>query len=493
MATTNARSMRYLPLSALSLLLSCLSATAQNTITDSLARMLHTAKADTSRSLIHAQLSRAYMYSRPDTALWFAEQGLGLARAARFPKGEAHNLTSAANTFLNQGNAAKALEVCLDALLKAEEIGDRPLQARVIGNVGAIYSMEGDYPKALEYGFKALAIAKELGDERRQQRSLNNIGDTYEKLGRLDSARAFMNRAYDLAVKLDDHGAIGMALNNFGNIHARMGQPEVAMGHYRMSLPYYTATDDDDGICESSLGMARLFAAAGQHDSALYHARNAYALSEAAGFTQRVMTAAGFLADHYRARAMVDSAYKYLTAVITVKDTLFNQEKARHFQSLSFDEAMRQHDLAMQRARAEQERAHNMQYAFIAIGIVTFILVFFLLSNSVVVNEKWVHFLGVLGLLLVFEFINLYFHGIIAELTHHSPLLMLLALVAIAALLIPLHHRIEHWVTHRIVAKNKKLQLAAARKALARLEADVPAAEAPPAPDAGDAPTAPSR
>ena len=102
-------------------------------------------------------------------------------------------------------------------------------------------------------------------------------------------------------------------------------------------------------------------------------------------------------------------------------------------------------------------------------GIIFFISIFLLLSRSVIVNEKWISFLGILGLLIVFEFINLFFHPYIASLTNHSPVWMLLALVAIAALLIPLHHRLEHWINHIMVEKNKKIRLEAAKKTIEQL------------------------
>jgi hypothetical protein len=93
-----------------------------------------------------------------------------------------------------------------------------------------------------------------------------------------------------------------------------------------------------------------------------------------------------------------------------------------------------------------------------------------LLSQSIIINEKWVRFLGVLALLLVFEFINLVIHPWLERITHHSPALMLLILVGIASLLIPLHHRIEKWIDHKMVSKNKRLRLSIARRIVARLE-----------------------
>lgn len=47
---------------------------------------------------------------------------------------------------------------------------------------------------------------------------------------------------------------------------------------------------------------------------------------------------------------------------------------------------------------------------------------------------------------------------------------MLLALVCIAALLVPLHHKLEKWATHKLVEKNKQVRLAAAKRTINELE-----------------------
>jgi hypothetical protein len=43
-------------------------------------------------------------------------------------------------------------------------------------------------------------------------------------------------------------------------------------------------------------------------------------------------------------------------------------------------------------------------------------------------------------------------------------------MVCIAALLIPLHHKLEKWVVHRLVEKNRMIRLEAAKKAVSTLE-----------------------
>ncbi len=84
--------------------------------------------------------------------------------------------------------------------------------------------------------------------------------------------------------------------------------------------------------------------------------------------------------------------------------------------------------------------------------------------------KRLITFFAVLGLLIVFEFINLLIHPWLAEFTNDSPVLMLLTLVIIAALLIPLHHKMEHIIKEKLVKKNKAIRLAAAKKTIERLE-----------------------
>ncbi len=75
-----------------------------------------------------------------------------------------------------------------------------------------------------------------------------------------------------------------------------------------------------------------------------------------------------------------------------------------------------------------------------------------------------------MALLIVFEFLNLLLHPFLESFTHHSPVLMLLALVCIAAFLIPLHHKLEKWATHKLVEKNIAIRLAIAKKTIENLE-----------------------
>ena len=104
------------------------------------------------------------------------------------------------------------------------------------------------------------------------------------------------------------------------------------------------------------------------------------------------------------------------------------------------------------------------------VGLVIFVVVFLFFSHTVIANPGLIRFLGVLSLLVLFEFINLLLHPYVGIITHHSPVLMLLFMVCLAALLIPLHHKLEHLITHKMVEKNRLIRLEAAKKTIAQLE-----------------------
>jgi len=53
------------------------------------------------------------------------------------------------------------------------------------------------------------------------------------------------------------------------------------------------------------------------------------------------------------------------------------------------------------------------------------------------------HLLSFVVLLVMFEFINRLLHLFLEKISHYAPTLMLGVLVAIAALLAPMHHRLE--------------------------------------------------
>ncbi len=182
------------------------------------------------------------------------------------------------------------------------------------------------------------------------------------------------------------------------------------------------------------------------------------------------LNATSYLKTVFDRQNKIDSAYFYSKQESALKDSVFSQEKLNKAQAMAFNEDLRLKEEQSKKIEEEHHRQQNVQFALIALGIILFIILFLLLSRSFITSTKMIEFFGVMALLVVFEFLNLLLHPFLERVTHHKPVLMLLALVCIAALLIPLHHRLEKWTTKVLVEKNKAIRLANAKKTIEQLE-----------------------
>ncbi len=422
---------------------------AQKETSDSLKRLLNEEKPDTSQVMLLASLSRAYIESIPDTARLFAQMGLKLARKINYEKGEARCLRMIGVIMGETGNYPKSLDFLLKALKICERINDIGEMAHCNIDIGNNYDEQGDLEQSLLYYFKAKPVYESIHDNRLLAVTLLDIGNSYEQADQLDSALFYTRQDYKLAAELNDTDIRGLASCNLGNIYAKMKQGDIALGYYRQSFPDIEAVDDDEALCEVTLGMAGLFKKAGYSDSALFYARRSLALADMSDFPDRVLNASTFLTAYYEDIDLLDSAYAYQKISIVAKDSLFSQAKEDQLRSLTFTEEMRQHEMEEAAALAIETRKKNIQMA--AIGV--FIPVFFgtiMIFGKRKAKPKAIGFLGLLGLLLLFEFIALLIHPYIEEWTHGIPVFMLLILVVVGSLLVPMHHKLEHLVKEKL-------------------------------------------
>ena len=431
---------------------------------DSLEILLQKEKQDTSRVMLLARLSSAYAISKPDTAILLGMEALFLSQRIKFVNGEVASLNGIGNAYRAVGNLPKAMGAYLQALKLNEKNNNPSGIARNFHDIGTIYNKQGEYHQAIFY----LLQAQKLNNNGNFM-NLLRLGNSYFGLKQYDSARVYTQQGYEIARKANNQLGTGISLSLMGDIYSETGQKKLALEYYRLSIPY-SMLGNDVSLADNFLGIAKLFESEGQVDSTLFYANKAFEINRGKGFTIGVRDAANFLYSFYKNRGYIDKALFYHELAQVAKDSIFSLQRINQLQSLSFDEKLRQMEITTAELRSNEERNHNLQYAAIAVGLITFVILFVFLSHSIVVKTKFIEFFGVLGLLSVFEFINLFIHPYLAHATNDSPVLMLLILIAIGALLVPMHHKLEKWMTSVMVEKNKKVRLAAAKKTIATLE-----------------------
>jgi tetratricopeptide (TPR) repeat protein len=425
-----------------------INATAQKNVISSLRSQLEQTMSDTARVELLRKLSMQIQSVKPDSALLFAQQGLALARKVNYKKGEADCLDRLGVVLWKNGKYDRALSYALESLKIREENKDRSGQLVSLNDIGIIYADQHDYRRALEYDFKAKAIADQLHNKRNKSIILSNIGNCYIKLSKIDSALTFEMQAYEIQQALNDKEALPNTLSILGDINFQIGHTALALEYYRLSAGLAIKNNDQIGLADTYNSIAALYKKSLGSDSSVFYAKLALDRAQKAMYPEGIYNAGNLLNQNYRGK---DEHLEllYFKIAATAKDSLFSAEKVKQMQTLSFNEAARQQEIAEERHREAEQRIINLQLIGIALFIPFFFLVLLLMSKSRT-HRRVIDFMSGLSLLLVFEFITLFIHPFVQRISNHLPVLELGILVGLAAILVPLHHKTTHWLREKL-------------------------------------------
>ena len=422
---------------------------AQRSKADSLHALLAVEKQDSNRVTLFWNMAIATNAYDPDSSLVLSQKALILARKINFVEGESRALGIMANSFLKIGNYPRALEFYLEKLKIEENRNNARNLASVTMNIGIVYVYQEEFRKALPYYFKADSLIRVNNVEDLKYNIAVNLGDVYNRLESNDSAFAYFRKSLTIAQKSADLNLMGASMVGLGHSFAKAGNLALASRYYHEAIRLLFLTNDENLVCEASLGLAKIFRSKGLTDSARYYAQYTFDLALKDGFISWQHEAAGVLTDIYKENARADSALKYLELAQVLDDSISSNEKVRSSQVLFSNEQLRQAEVAENARRLEDERSQQLQLLFIGIFIPgIFLLTLFLSKRKI--PRKFIRTMGVISLLILFEYLLLLLHPWVVHITNHKPIYQIIIYVCVAAILTPTHHRIEHWLIQKL-------------------------------------------
>lgn len=425
---------------------------------------LSNTKDDTSKVNLLLKISNLYSNEDPGKSIRFSEEALLLAKKLKSEEKVMMALNSLGFNQFIAGIYSQALKNGLKSLQLAQRLKNRVGISAAYNTLGNIYRRQGDYADAITN----LKMSKSFSDKKSEVSVLSTLGITMLENGELDSAIHYAQTAYQLSVQ-SKFPAMSIIYNRLGDMQLALKNEKLAVEYYSMGIQSALDRKLPRWLCFNYVSLSKLYLNENKVDSSISYAHKAYGLGKNK-FLQQAQTAAQILSDSYDKLNKSDSSLKYLRTAIQLNKVMLDNKEEAEIQNLIFEGRLQKVEADAEQAKLKTERAHNLQNSAIAVILIILILVFFLLSHSILVKESFIKALGILSLLIIFEFINLLIHPYLGELVNHSPLLMLIIMVLIAALLIPLHHKLEHWITGKMVEKNRKIRLAAARKTIEQLE-----------------------
>ena len=342
------------------------------------------------------------------------------------------------------GQNKKSLETALKGRTLAQESRNDKVLAISCNIVGVCYKDLKDYPRAKKYFNELIALCDADKCQEVKTWGLQNLSDVFLAENKVDSALKCAQKSFELSIYTNKKRMQGYTYISLGDIHGKLNHADLAKGYFNLAIKAGVEEKSPKQINWAYKAQAEYFQKLGAKDSAIYSAKSAIWAVENTSFAVYQREPAKILKDLYQ-NSNVDSAYKYAEIYHTANEQYFNTQVIQQTQFLTFEEETRAEESRMLELQLAEEQKKTIQYVLISIAIAVIIIVLMLLTKMAYTNPKFIKLFGVGTLLIVFEFFNLLFHSFLGELTHHSPILMLLGLASMAAVLVPMHHKLEKW------------------------------------------------
>lgn len=342
-------------------------ATAQHVESDSLKKLLLSTGDPSKRVTVLEGLSYAYVSTSPDTALYYALEGLKLARGNNDLNGEALCINALGNVYFAVGDNVKALEYYFQYLEMKEKSKSRSGLPVAYFNLASVFTEEEDYPNALKYLSKARTEDEKANDQGALLFDLYSFASIYLRMEKADSALYYIRQSHELSRQLKDKNLMGAILNTYGEIYLFLNHTDLALKSFKESIPATEAVKDNEVLASNYYGLAKVYQQKEMPDSSIFYARKALTLAVEAPFLKQVVEISSFLSNEFSVQQQFDSAFHYLQLNSMMKDSLFNVEQVKKVHTLNFQEQQRQQTNEI--ARIEYRNSIKLLFVIFASAI----------------------------------------------------------------------------------------------------------------------------
>ncbi|MEO8591617.1 MAG: hypothetical protein ABI432_19705 [Flavobacteriales bacterium] len=416
-----------------------------------------------------SSLVRQYVYlDRQEDCMSAALRAFELADAAKNDTmlGLAHFGIGVAFSISDDTNGAlKHHNLSFDHYARA---GDTLWMGASCKEIAVLYARVGDNDGIIRYMRKAMSYGMPPGI---RSRGMGILARYFLDRGELDSALYYVQKVDQVRSPGDDPWGYAHANGALALVYAARHENDLAELHFKRTIAAADSFQLPVPFIQYAAGYSTLLTEQGRTTEALAIARSGLRAAEGVRTPNLMEKAADALADAYYANGNTDSAFVYAKRCIAYRDSVIATQNRSQLKSQLFAQQLKDIEDAKLKGEAAITRANNIQFGIIALIVITLGIFLLIFSRTAVVGAKAIKNLSLIALLLFFEFINLLLHPFLDRVTNHSPILMLLAMAAIAGLLIPLHHRMEKLITNMLVSKNNRVRLEAARRTIEELEA----------------------
>jgi len=357
---------------------------------------------DTSRAMAMHEISwYGYLYSKPDSAFYFAQMLYDFGKE----KGMKNQMAQALNTqgvsyyvrsdyfiamsyyqkslkiceeisdkkrmasilnntgliYSRKGYHLKALEYYQRSLKIYEEISDKSRMAGALNNIGVICVDQGDYPKAMEYFQRCLILSEEISDKRRMAASLNNIGLCYSNQGGYAKAIDCYKRSFKIHEEIANRRGMASVLEHIGDMYKIRKEYDIALDYFKRCLTISKEISDKRAMVNALNYIGDIHNELGDHKQAILWCEKGLLTSKEISTIEEQRDACGCLYHAFKALGNDSKALHYHERIIVLNDSLQAEETTKKIQQMEFAKQMLADSLLQEEEKLRVQMAHEAE------------------------------------------------------------------------------------------------------------------------------------
>jgi tetratricopeptide (TPR) repeat protein len=401
---------------------------------------------------------------------------------------------SIGNAYQARNEKLLAFRSYLEALNIAELSRKGDLLRLTYLKMESFYVNIDEYDKAIDYAMKILAIDTKDHLRYNLLEDYNQLGKKFSLKKEVDLAMPMFERSIALADSLqystfkinvylaitnmyfDAEGSVkGMAYlrshreitdmfsstglgsfldMSYGNIFADLHEYDSAYYFLKKSEPEIVQNGSPSAKCQLYKFFGDLYIDEGQYKNAIASYLKNREIARSIKDLNILEDCAKNLDTLYERTGDFKTAYLYNTEYNLYKDSIKSLANETDLLKLEVESDNRRRE---RQAKEEEEntlRRHNIQYMGLTAGLAGLFIVLAMLGMFVV-HPGTIRAVTFFSFIFLFEFIILIADKQIHEWTHGEPWKILFIKIGLAAILLPLHHWLEHKAIHYLISRKK--------------------------------------
>lgn len=438
----------------------CQNATNNNQLNNLLSKLSSQKKEDSNRVKLLDDIAYTYCKISPYEGIKYADEATELAEKLHWQQGIARSKSCAGANYYSLANYSAAYKNWLEALEINEKINNQIGVANHLHNIGNIFYSQKNYSLALEYYEKALQSSKKINNKKIITHSYTAIASVYVQLKNYKEALHYNEMALQIDEKNNSKNDVATDKINIATIYNSLGNYENAITEIAYSIKIKKETGDKYGLANANSLMGQVYLNMAKKDSTNKHSNSlnvavnyldsALNIDKETGYLDNMQQCYKSLSEAMTMQGNYKNAFETYKQFSIIKDSIFSTDKQSEIFNLQKKAEINEKKREEEKLEQAKEKKEYIEMGCICLFVIVLVFLSLFLKKKKV-TPMVIDVLCTLSVLTIFELINLLIHSKVERLTHHNLVLTLLCLLVVAALLIPLHHKIEHWIKKKLV------------------------------------------